>query len=745
MVEQKKVNNFYKKWQISPIMIVAALSMVAVVCTAITLFYRSLEREIYAERAAYLQEITKQIVSTANSVSSAQNDLAVIFSNHLREEPPLTEKELSTFIEREEEIYAQQGLSLLAFDERGNYYNGLGNRSRWLGSIVRIDASAPEDQVEITTLPSSTGKTDEMVFVHRMGQPVMLAESSVTLTHVAVVRDMGVFHEAFQTSSFSGEGESYIISATGMKVYREQTPSAVIGDVFNVLKPLEKLSFQYDGSYEALRRSVVEGESCSLVVSDNAGERYYVTTHPMSTNGWSMLSIIPSDAVNVRMQDFMRKTLLSVGTIALVIIIVVSFAIYLILRFYAGQKMMQQQVAANAALREAAREAEEASRAKTVFLSHMSHDIRTPINGIMGMADIATSNMNDSKRVADCLGKITSASRHLLSLINDVLDMSRIESGKVQLEEKPFYLDTLLDGCHSVVAGQALEKKLDLRTDFTGVTKLGVQGDELHLRQILINILGNAVKFTPERGKVEFIARGKITDDGQADITILIRDNGIGMTKEFQQKIFDPFVQEEGIARSNYQGTGLGMSIVKQLLDLMGGTVKVESRPGEGSAFTVRLRLPVVEMQKRAESSGDYTADLTGMRLLLVEDNELNMEIAQFMLEDCGIEVTSAWNGQEAVDTFVRQPEGSFDVILMDVMMPVMDGLSAARAIRASQKGDAKTIPIVAMTANAFAEDREAVMEAGMNKHLAKPIERKDLIQTVGEYADQVHHGGKYL
>ncbi|WP_343247923.1 ATP-binding protein [Diplocloster hominis] len=722
-------NDKRQSW--NPVLIVAVLLLVAVICTAIALFYRSLEREIYTERVAYLKEISEQIVVTTDSVSSAQYDIAEFFANHLQEEPLTTEESLAAFIKQEENMYAQDGLSLLAFDEQGNYYNAAGDHSRWLGSIVRIDQTSAVRQVEITTLPTATTQTDEMVFVHRMEKPLTLQVADVTVTHVAVVRDMAVFNKAFQITSFSGQGENYIISREGTKIYREQTPSQLIGDVYNVLKPLEKLTFQYDGSYEKLRRTVAEGESSSMEFCSEEGKYYYVTTSPMTDNGWSMLSILPSAVVSMRMQDFMRKTLFGMGSIALVIVMVVSFAVILVVRFQSGQKLLRQQAAANEALRAAAEAAEEASRAKTVFLSHMSHDIRTPINGIMGMTDIAARSMTDPVRLADCLGKITSASRHLLSLVNDVLDMSRIESGKIQLEDKPFYLDSLLDGCYSVVAGQALEKKLDLQTDFSGTAKVILRGDELHLRQILINILGNAVKFTPEGGKVVFTARNKVSADGrEADLAVIIRDNGIGISEEFQKKIFEPFVQAGEISRSNYQGTGLGMSIVKQLLDLMGGTIEIESAPGKGSAFTVRLRLPVEDIPLQEQNAVDKVS-LIGMHALLVEDNELNMEIARFMLEDIGIQVTPAWNGKEALDTFVRQPEGSFDVILMDVMMPVMDGLEAARRIRLSGKKDASWVPIVAMTANAFEEDRKAALEAGMNRHLTKPIERDALIRTL--------------
>ena len=713
-------------------MLLGGLLLTAVICLLAVGFYGSLSREIYNERAAYMEEISGQIVATTETISSAQWDLATIFARYLQEMRIPDQGDLTARITWTQNTFSQQGLSLLVFDEQGYYYDAEGSRARWLGSLAVIDTDAPEQQVEITTLPTARSANDQMIYILRMERSVRLGEDGPLLTHIAVVRDMAVFDETFQVPFFSGQGENYIVSDVGTRVYRGQVSNTVIGDVYNVLKPLEAMAFRYGGSYEDLRRCVAEGERCSLEFADPAGQRFYMTSTPMGTNGWCLLSVVPSGVVSAGMQRFLKMTVVGVGAIALIVICAVSLTLYLVVRYRAGQQRILQQARTNVALREAAEAAREASRAKTVFLSHMSHDIRTPINGIMGMADIATRNRDDPARVSDCLEKITSASHHLLGLVNDVLDMSRIESGKVQIEEKPFYVSVLLDGCCSVVAGQALERKLTLRQDFSGITQPLLRGDELHLRQILINILGNAVKFTPEGGEVSFTASDEVTQ-GEAALTIVIRDNGIGMSEEFQKKIFEPFSQAEDNGRSKYQGTGLGMSIVKQLLELMGGSIELQSAPGQGSTFTVRLRLPVGEAPAPVREAGSAGADLAGRRVLLVEDNELNMEIAQFVLENCGVRVTPAWNGRQALDLFVEKPAHSFDVILMDVMMPVMGGLEAARAIRASGKADAGTVPIVAMTANAYEEDRRAALEAGMDRHLAKPIEREELLRTLSE------------
>lgn len=723
-----------KRHSFQILILTASILVLIVVISFVTVFfYRSLEQGIYTERIAYLEEISEQIVSNINTISATQWDYATIFAYHMQQEYFSTLADLSVYLALEQISFSQDDLSLLAFDSKGNYYNDNGERARWQGTVASILSDSPQRQVEITTLPTTTAPTDEMVFIFRMETPVFIEEVGVRITHVAVVRDMSVFNTTLQVPSFAGQGESYIISRDGTRIFRGQAPrNLVIGNVYNVIKPLRDKTFLYGGSYQKLQQAVAAGMNCSFEFMNADGKRYYVTSSPMETNGWSLLSVIPSDVVSAQMQQFMRRTLVGIGAIAFVVVIAVTLVILMVVRYRSNRQLMIQQAQTNIALRDAAQAAREANQAKTVFLSHMSHDIRTPINGIMGMTDIATRNMDNPTMLKDCLGKITSASHHLLSLVNDVLDMSRIESGKIQIESAPFYIIALLDGCYSVIAGQALEKKIDLVQDFSGITQPMLKGDELHLRQIFINILGNAVKFTPEGGRIEFIASDKVID-GQSELTVVVSDNGIGMSEQFQRNIFEPFAQENEKDRGVYQGTGLGMSIVKQLLDLIGGDIELVSAPGKGSTFTVRLMLPIENVSQHEQVVTYDDSRLAGLSVLLVEDNELNMEISRYILEDCGMQVTAAVNGKEALDLFIQRPERSFDVILMDIMMPVMDGLEATRAIRSSDKGDAKSIPIVAMTANAYVEDRKAALEAGMNRHLAKPIERQDLIRLLHE------------
>ena len=383
--------------------------------------------------------------------------------------------------------------------------------------------------------------------------------------------------------------------------------------------------------------------------------------------------------------------------------------------------------------------AEEASVAKTEFLSNMSHDIRTPINGIMGMLDIAEENFDDPARVKDCMKKMRGAASHLLSLINDVLDMSKIESGNMQMLNAPFDLRVLLDSCCGIVEGQITERHLTFTKQIGPFWHPYLLGSELHIRQVLINILSNAVKYTPDGGTINFRATETLFEEGLVHLRMEIKDNGIGMSEEFLQHIFEPFTQEQQhSSRTTYKGTGLGMAITKKLVDQMHGSLDVESEPGKGSTFIVRLSLPIGPMPANAAPIGDVKPDLKGLHLLLAEDNELNSEIAVTLLEEQGAKVTAVVNGKEALEAMQNAAPHTYDAILMDVMMPEMNGLEATRCIRAFEgKGPDEGTPIIAMTANVFADDVKSCLDAGMNSHVGKPLEMKILMREILKYTNR--------
>ena len=388
----------------------------------------------------------------------------------------------------------------------------------------------------------------------------------------------------------------------------------------------------------------------------------------------------------------------------------------------------------NAALELAVQRETKANLAKREFLFNMSHDIRTPMNAIIGFAALAQTHVDDRDQVEDYLNKISVSSQHLLSLINDVLDMSLIENGKVTLDPQPVHLPKLMHDLRDIVQASVSEKHVSLTVDTVGVENEDVIADPLRLEQILINILANAVKFTPDGGQISLYAVQKQTaPTGSADFEFHIRDNGIGMSAEFQTHIFEQFARERTSTVSKIQGTGLGMAITKSLVDMMGGRITVESELGKGSEFVVSLRFPISETQAERKTPAAQTADLSGKRLLVVEDNALNLEIAVTVLREADFEVDTAENGRLAVEKVEAAAPDRYDLILMDIQMPEMDGYEATRRIRALPDKKKAAIPIVAMTANAFEEDQKNALNAGMNGHIAKPLDIQKLFRVLSE------------
>lgn len=384
-------------------------------------------------------------------------------------------------------------------------------------------------------------------------------------------------------------------------------------------------------------------------------------------------------------------------------------------------------------LQSALSSAEHASQAKTVFLNNMSHDIRTPMNAVIGFTSLAQNHIDDKEQVRDYLSKIMTSSQHLLSLINDVLDMSQIESGSITIDESPLSISKLLQDIRTITQTGIHSKGLNFYIDTQDITDDTIMGDNLKLQQVLLNILGNSIKFTPSGGTITLrVLQRQKTTSGYADYEFRIKDNGIGMSEEFKEHIFEAFSREETSTVSQIQGTGLGMSITKNLIDRMGGTITVNSTEGEGSEFIVCLRFEVnQESLSPEEDNSSKTTTASVKKILLVEDNVLNEEIARTILTDHDFMVDSAFNGSEAISKVKNNIQNDYDLILMDIRMPDMNGYEAAKAIRSLKDPKQAAIPIIAMTANAFDEDRQAAFDAGMNGHLAKPVDIKNLLQAI--------------
>ena len=381
----------------------------------------------------------------------------------------------------------------------------------------------------------------------------------------------------------------------------------------------------------------------------------------------------------------------------------------------------------------AAKKAEASNEAKTEFLQRMSHDIRTPINGICGLVNMADHYADDIKKQMEYRKKVKEASNLLLELVNDVLDMSKLESGEIVLEEIPFNLSSIFKEVFVVIEQMASEQNIQIEWEKKEIIHRDFIGSPGYVKRVMMNILSNAVKYNRENGHI-YISGMEIPSEQPEMTTIefVCRDTGIGMTDEFQKCVFEPFAQEHTGSRTKFAGTGLGMLIAKNLVEKMGGSISFESEEGAGTTFVIRVPFKIdPDADKREEQRDVSEKSIKGLHILLAEDNELNMEIAEFVLQNGGADVTKAWNGQEAVELFRKSASGEFDAILMDIMMPVMNGYEAAKMLRSLDREDAKTIPIIAMTANAFMEDRLKAKEAGMNEHIVKPLDVELLIKVI--------------
>ena len=483
----------------------------------------------------------------------------------------------------------------------------------------------------------------------------------------------------------------------------------------------------------------ISGENVySQDIIDTTWGPIFTACYPVSANHDGTGEIIGAFCIEMDMQSaygMVEKTnhiSIICGLVAGAVLLLICLYTYYVYQKSKAEEQKQKQL-----LMTAAEEADAANKAKSAFLLSMSHDIRTPMNAIIGFTNIAL-HQNTVSDIHDSLEKVQKSSNHLLSLLNDVLDFTRIESGKVTISPEPMDITQLTDNVQAIMNGLLYNRDLKFEVHRENLKNPYVLADVLRIREVLVNLLGNAVKFTKDGGEITLdISSYPGADEKHIITRYVVRDNGIGMSEEFKKKLFDPFSQEDyANARTLYKGTGLGMAITKKYVDMMGGSIAVESKKGVGTTFTVEIPLELPEQVIQSEQKQHLHRDLTGIHVLMAEDNDLNAELATMILEDAGMTVTRASDGKEVVNLFKNHPRGTYDLILMDIMMPNMDGHQAAKAIRALgiERSDAVTIPIIALSANAFIDDIQESLDSGMNDHISKPINTEELIDTITKY-----------
>ena len=712
-----------KKIKITKTIATVQMAFVVIVLAVLAIALRkNISRSIYDERKELLGLSANTAASIVDQNSAKEWDrvevLREVFLHACSDHPVIDGAIAQTNIHQnlEDDYY-------FLVDRDGKYYASDGVRGK-LVDFTEFKSSTPDRLDYLSTLPHMDPGTTYMIHRERLSSPVCVGtgNADVDILYFCYAQDLSGIRKSI-TDLFPGSINIFIYDEKGTMLYREFGITLLIQG-YNIYPKFHQSKYMYGEKPEDMIRKCKDKEPF-VVELGIGGNDYYFYSSPLQISGLSLALIVKSETIENITGSSFKNIILSILLIVILLGVAVIGVIAISIRRKAAEKRLTESEAVSRAL-------EAASKAKTDFLSNMSHDIRTPINGIMGMTTLALGVVDNPEKTQNYLGKIDKASHHLLSLVNDVLDMSRIESGKIEIKVHPSDIRTIIDNCASIVGGQLTDRNLEFNVEVDAV-HTRILADELHLRQILINLLGNAVKFTPDEGKIWFRCSESRFNGNCVSYRIEVQDTGIGMKSEFLDHIFEPFSQEEKGGRGNYNGTGLGMSITKRLVELMGGVIDVESEYGKGSKFSIDLSFdvddsPVVEEKADSKSSG-----IKGIRILLAEDNELNREIAVELLSMNGAEVDTVENGLQAVREFSSNPEGTWDVILMDLMMPEMNGLDATRAIRSLDRPDATKIPILAMTANAFDDDIKATRDAGMNAHISKPIDLADMIRTIKE------------
>lgn len=727
---QKKIN---RKWKIVTIILSAVVFVLGTI--AVIGYIYEFSQMVYKERAYHLNETAAQITETVDVALDEQWALLQVMSVRYPSFDSLTTEECVSKITVMENKLGKDGLVFGIVDKDGKVFASNEDEKVFTLGGLKVD-EINEKTLEILK-PIEDSDIEYMAFIMKNEMPVTLGDGRV-ITHTAVFWEMDYYKKIFHNEAYGNENSIFIRGDDGVNIYSESQKYDFLKG-FNYMDIYPDVERVNGNTIEEIEENIQNNKSSVTAIKLlDEDVTYFITVQPMRNNNWDLVMVVPEEFVSAETIDFASAIVDTAAFLALVI----SFGVLsLVIYIYKSKNqniLLKQEREYSEALAASAEEAKNANMAKTKFLSHMSHDIRTPINGILGMISKAERHRDEPEILKDCHKKIRMSAEHLLGLINDILDITKLETGLNEEKDEPFPMSCMLDTCCSIIKGQLSEKEeVELKTDFSNIKHDSVIGNKLHIRQILLNILSNAVKYT-DNGYIYFKAEELAFDEDEATYAFTIKDTGIGMHKDYLEHIFDPFSIDDSEARKHRLGTGLGMSIVKNNVEKLGGTISVDSTLGLGSTFTVTLTLKLTDLSVVCDAAKervrDDSIDVSGMKVLLVEDNELNIEVALMLLEDAGVSADVAKNGKEAVEKFLASNEGDYDLILMDVMMPVMNGYDATRAIRSADHPMSKSIPIIAQTANAFQEDIKKVKEAGMNAHISKPIEEENLLKVLKLY-----------
>ena len=702
---------------------------------------------IYKERLNQMEEVTRQMFQNLEDVIDSHWDRVTEECNYLKDANTQTTDELCKHMKKKYDLstYAEQKITLMAMDSEGGYYTEDGR----IGLFRDLDYFEDNPEQISFVFDSLTDNQSEMVFLKRLPEPIELqnGEEKTTISYLGISQDMEQLNPYFSCDAYNGNNSVYVLDDNGFKLFNSNQVELIKGH--NVFSVLQNMKYLHNSSFDKTKAEL-EKKGCSYSNAILDGTEYFYALKRLENAEWTLIFLVPAEYVatnTLKLVNFVMVFIVIFTVIAAVCVMLgISFVMHRnqqeAIRVERENNARLETV--NTELRQAKQVAEEAfqvaqeaNKSKSSFLANMSHDIRTPMNAIIGITSLIRYDAGDKDKVIEYADKIDTSSQHLLGIINDVLDMSKIEAGKTVFKYSDFSIADFIQELDTIFHSQIYEKKQTFTITKENIRHEWVNGDQVHLMQIFSNLLSNAIKYTQEGGEIQLLAEECESNSSiYAKYRFLVSDNGMVMSADFKNTIFDTFTREENSLTNKIQGTGLGMAITKNLVDSMGGTIDVESEPGQGSCFEVLMDLKIAEERSvspvsQAETDGQDGSILQGMRFLCAEDNVINAEILTELLKIEGAKCIICENGEEILKAFEQSAPGDYDMILMDVQMPVMNGYEATKAIRRSSHELAKTIPIIAMTANAFSEDIQHSLAAGMNAHVSKPVEMKVLEKTI--------------
>ena len=711
------------------------------------LYHTYIQNIIYEERLNQMEEITRQMFQNLEDVIDSNWNRVTEECNYLKDANVQTIDELCRHMKKKYELsaYADHKITLMAVDSEGGYYTESGNR----GLFRDLDYFEESPEKISFVFDSMTDNQSKMVFLNRLSEPVYLqnGEKETSILYFGIAQDMEQLNPYFNCDAYNGNNSVYVLDDNGFKLFNSNQTELIKGH--NVFSVLQNMKYLHNSSFKKTK-AALEEKGCSYSNAVLDGTEYFYGLKRMENAEWTLIFLVPAKYVATNTLKLVNFVMIFIIIFTVIVAVCVILGIFFVMHrnqkeaIHVERENNVKLEAVNTELRlaklaaeEAFQVAEEANKSKSSFLANMSHDIRTPMNAIIGMTSLIRYDAGDKGKVIEYADKIDTSSQHLLGIINDVLDMSKIEAGKTVFKYSDFSIAEFIQELDTIFHSQIYEKKQTFTITKENIQHEWVNGDRVHLMQIFSNLLSNAIKYTQEGGEIQLLAEECESNSSvYAKYRFLVSDNGMGMAADFKDTIFDTFTREENSMTNKIQGTGLGMAITKNLVDSMGGTIDVESELGQGSSFEVLIDLKIAEERSVSPVSQTETDEqdgdiLQGMRFLCAEDNAINAEILTELLKIEGAECTICENGEEILKTFEQSVPGDYDMILMDVQMPVMNGYEATQAIRRSFHELAKTIPIIAMTANAFSEDIQHSLSVGMNAHISKPVEMTVLEKTI--------------